>query len=217
MSRVWAVAAPLIGTMRRASRTTRFLPLAAVWACLGCDTAGWSSGGQVGYRPADRQDEIVAVRSFYSLLPWVRDPDGAITGFRVRTYFVSGRTDKGEFVPGDIHVTLNTLERRPDGALERQRLHEWVFPEREAAGFRVLKRAVGGDSYGFVLQWPAGLEVMGRTVEITTYYHRSDGRFIYSPPRQFRVPLPFGQIAPRTPATPAATQPGAPSPGARGG
>lgn len=202
--------------MRQYVPTSCWLAGLVALACLGCETTGWSSGDSTATRPADRHDGIVAVRSFYTLLPWLRDPDGAITGFQVRTYFVSGRTDKGEFVPGDIHITLNALDRQPDGSLARHRLHEWVFSEREAAGFRVLKRAIGGDSYGFVLQWPPTLDVMGRTVEITTYYHRSDGRFIYSPPRQFKVPVPLGQLPPRTPSTPVTTQPAASAPAGRG-
>ena len=181
-----------------ASTTRRVLSMAGRMALLGmllpglgCEAAGWH-----GAKGTNVDDDVVAIRHFYSPLPWLTNSDGRITGFFVRAYFVSGKTDKGVFVPGTISVTMNVLQTRLEGGFDRQLGHEWSFTGEEVAGFRVRKASKLGDSYGFVLQWPPEADVMGRRVEIVFSYRRGDGRVVTGPPRQLPVPLPAGYPAP---------------------
>ncbi len=161
----------------------------------GCDTTG--ARGSFDYAP--RNDDIVSIYNYYPQLPWIRNVDDRITGIKTRTYFQSGRTGKGTFVPGEIAVELSLVVPRREGGFDRVLLHEWRFSERAAAGFRILRESMLGDSYGFALIWPDELELMGHRIEVRFKYRRSDGRVIYGPRRQFKVPLPPGYRAPATP------------------
>lgn len=159
----------------------------------GCESFG--SGGGVGTAPI--KDDVAEIINYYPLLPWLHDADGRVCGLKVRTYFKSGKKEKGIFVTGPISITLNEVWREPDGRFSRKRIHDWTFSTAQADGFRIVKPAIGGDSYGFFLHWPEDLDVMGRTIEVVFYYQRSDGKFIVGRPWQRQVPLPPGFPAPR--------------------
>ena len=186
-----------IQTLRFARRTAWprivFL-LAAAGAAVGCESFGSGSGR---LRPAPIDDDVVEIINYFPLLPWTHDADGRVSGVKVRTYFKSGKREKGIFVTGPINVTLSEVWRQRDGRFSRERIHEWSFGRAQADGFRIVKPAIGGDSYGFFLHWPNDLDVMGRTVEIVFHYQRSDGKFIIGRPWQRQVPLPAGFPAPR--------------------
>ena len=154
-------------------------------------------GGNGGFSRATHGNDIVAINSFYNPWPWLRDADDRIVGFRVPVYFVSGKIDKGVFVSGTIKVTINILQPSPKGGFDRQLVREWILDEQQAAGYRVRKRSIMGNYYGFVLKWPPDADVMGRRIELAFKYQRPDGRVIASPPRQLKVPLPPGFPAPR--------------------
>ena len=181
-----------------ASTTRRVLSMAgreALFGLLllsfGCEAAGWRGAGGKSLN-----DDVVAIRQFYTPPIWLTDADGRISGFSVRTYFVSGKTNKGVFVSGTIGVTMNVLQAKPEGGFDRQRAQEWSFTGAEAAGFRVTKTSKLGDSYGFVLQWPPEADVMGRRIEIVFTYLRGDGQVVTGPSRQIPVPLSAGYPAP---------------------
>lgn len=178
-------------------RTGSLFSLVLLAGLTGCETGGSNRGGGFDYAP--RNDRIVAIRHFYAQRPWFHDSDGKVIGFTVRTYFVSGETDKGVFVPGRITVTMNVLERSLEGGFDQTFAHRWTFSEREAASFRYVTDRVAllGDSYGFVLRWPPDLELMGRRIDVQFTYERTDGRIIAGPRRQFQVELPSGFPRPR--------------------
>jgi len=194
------------------------MPGVALFALLvsGCEAPGPTgesgpSGTQGGwlealFSPSPAQDDVIAIRQFYNPLPWLRDADGRISGFYTRAYFVSARTNKGVFVRGPITVTLSRLRPRATGGYDRELVHEWTLDEEAARGFRVVKTSRLGDSYGFALQWPPEVDVMGRRVEIAFAYQRADGRVIRGVPRQLFVPVPPGFAPPRDP------EPAAPTP-----
>lgn len=139
------------------------------------------------------RDDVVAIRTFWSPVPWLTDSDGRAVGFRVPVYFVSGQTELGAFVPGEIEIKLYAVERRSDGRSERQLVHEWKFDEAAATPFRVRKRAVAGYFYGFMLTWPEELDLSGRTIEIAFSYHSRSGRAVEGPAKQLPVPGRPGQ------------------------
>jgi hypothetical protein len=168
------------------------LPLACLAASAGCGL----EAGPTYNRPAPTDDPIVAIRQFYPTRPWLRDTDDRVIGFTARAYFVSGETDRGQFVPGTISVVMNLLRPRAGGGYVRERLHEWTFDEQQARGFRITRPSILGESYGFVLRWPETLNVMGCPIEVVFYYGRTDDRIIAGPPRQLRVELPPGYTAP---------------------
>jgi hypothetical protein len=170
--------------------------LAAVSVAAGCESFG-SSGRGGGFRTAPIDDDVVEIINYYPLLPWTYDADGRVAGVKVRTYFKSGKREKGIYVTGPISVTLSEVWRGRDGQFHRERIHEWSFSRAQADGFRIVKPAIGGDSYGFFLHWPTDLDVMGRTIELVFHYQRSDGKFIIGRPWQRKVPLPPGFPAPR--------------------
>jgi hypothetical protein len=144
------------------------------------------------------RDDIVAIRQFYSTEPWIRDAEGRYTGVFVRVYLVSAETEKGAFVPGTIKAAMYALTLRPDGTYQRELMHEWSFDQQQAAGYRVRKSSVLGDSYGFVLRWPAELELMGREVQVMFSYQKEDGEVIARRGSRFRVPVPTGHAYPQT-------------------
>jgi hypothetical protein len=183
---------------------------------LGCDAAG--ARGAVS--PERIRGDIVAIRQFYAIDPWIFDDEGRVTGLMARVYFVAPRAKDGEpkgfFVPGTIDVTMHVLNPRPDGTYERVSVYNWSFSPRQAEGFRITKASAMGDSYGLVLRWPPELNVMGREMQITFNYARDNGEVVTQRGRHFRVPLPVamglgtpGDLPAMTsrPSPPAATQP----------
>lgn len=146
------------------------------------------------------RDDIVVIRQFWSHLPWIVGENDRIAGFFATTYFVSGETEKGAFVPGRILAWLYELLRQTDGTSKRQVVHTWELDHDAAMGFRVRKLAVGGYYYGLVLSWPPDIDVSGKLIEIELGYERTDGRVIVAKPRRFRVPLPVGGGYRRPPA-----------------
>ncbi len=180
-------------------RTRRGLPtrwaagLIVAGLCAGCDTTGWHSG------PSGTRDDIVSIYQLYMRPPWLRDEEGRISGVRVRVYLVpvvSGPNDepKGVFVPGIIKAMMYALTPRPDGTYERELVHEWDFTARQAAGFRLSKRSMLGDSYGFYLRWPDDVDVLGRAVVFEFSYQRRDGKVIVQRGSRLPVPAPAGYI-----------------------
>ncbi len=78
--------------------------------------------------------------------------------------------------------------------------HEWQLDQRQAEGFRIVKRSTLGDSYGLVLRWPRELDLSGREVEIRFSYIRTDGRVIQGRPTPLPEPVPAGAPTPTAPA-----------------
>ncbi|MCA9242328.1 MAG: hypothetical protein KDA32_00125 [Phycisphaerales bacterium] len=134
------------------------------------------------------RDDIIEIIQY-----WPRDPwglrDGRVRAFRVATYFVSGKTEKGAFVDGVIRAHLYRLYADDKGDPQRELAHEWELPASEAMGFAVRKAAIGGYYYGFILSWPDDLNLGGDWVQIVFSYQRNDGREIESPPKLLRVPM----------------------------
>jgi hypothetical protein len=178
------------------------LGLGGLLVCLGCEAQtgpGRYPKSRVGGRPVSpaeaidpttvpTRDDIVAIYQFWPNVPWLFESD-RVVGFRVTTYFVSGETELGEFVPGKVFAWIYKLARGPDGKLARELAHMWEFDEAEGMGYRVRRRAVGGYHYGFALSWPPNVELDGRQVEIEFGYERKDGTIVTSAPRRFRMPV----------------------------
>ncbi len=150
------------------------------------------------------RDDIVEIYQPWPQTPWLYDEFGRVVGFRVRTYFISGTTQKGAFVPGTIVIKLSEVHRLPGGRYQRIALHTWEFSERDALGYRIRRLALTGYSYGFVLRWPQELDLAGKTIEIAFYYRRLNGSVVRGLPRRFRVPV-SGERPVRTAPT---TEPG---------
>lgn len=167
--------------------------LVAAGLCVGCDTTGWHSDD------SSPRDDIVAIHQLYMRPPWLRDEEGRINGVRVRVYFVpaasrANEAAKGVFVPGIIKAALFALTPRPDGTYERELVHEWDFTARQAAGFRLSKRSMLGDSYGFYLRWPDDIGVSGRAVVFEFKYERRDGKVVTQRGSRLPVPAPAGYV-----------------------
>lgn len=185
-------------------RFRRLALLAAGLALLpGCEAPGPASqpgsagpprSGRTGLAPeidpqrVPTRDDITQIVQFWGQLPW-RKRDDRIIGFQVPTYFVSGQTDRGAFVPGRILVWLYEVDLAGPAGANRTLRYMWELDQAEAMGFRVRREAIGGYYYGFILTWDDSLDLEGRTVDIQFGYERLDGRVIEGRPQRLRVPL----------------------------
>ncbi|MFQ5805203.1 MAG: hypothetical protein ACE5I3_01995 [Phycisphaerae bacterium] len=176
-----------------------FVALATV--CAGCETPPKApSRTPIGRTEIDStkiptRDDIVQIIQYWPQVPWLQERE-RIVGFRVPVYFVSGQTEKGAFVPGNIYVWVYELVPGEDGRRQRKLVHMWEFDQGDALGFRVNKRAVGGYFYGFPLTWPKELALEGKEIEVQFGYERTDKGVLLSPPRRFSVPVPAGYQPP---------------------
>jgi hypothetical protein len=157
--------------------------------------AGDQRQGDIDPTQIETRDDIVQVIQFWPQWPWLEEAN-RVVGFRVTVYFVSGQTEKGAFVPGNIFVWLYTLEPTPEGGRERKLAHLWEFDQRESMGFRVAKRAIGGYFYGFPLAWPKELDLEGKQIEIQFGYERLNKKVILGSPKIYRVPVLTGYEPP---------------------
>jgi len=178
----------------------------AVLAATGCQTTAsrsqgstWLGKGGGDGREKNRidstgietRDDIVQIVSFWNQPYWLQDSE-RVRGFKTTVYFVSGQTEKGAFVPGNILVWIYELTPTGHGnRTERKLVHGWQFNEREARPIRVNRRAVGGYYYGMPLQWPSELHLEGKQVEIQIGYERLTGGVVLSSPRRFKTPVPI--------------------------
>lgn len=138
------------------------------------------------------EDDIFKIVQYWPQHPWLMR-DERIVGFKVPTYFISGKTQRGAFVPGNVRVDLYRLDIYNDGTYDRTLVQGWTFDEATAAGFRVRKRTIQGYYYGFVLEWDRSLDLTGNFIEIAFGYERiSDGRIVQAATRRLKVPRNSG-------------------------
>lgn len=169
------------------ARTGPFLLGCCLLATLGCQNP-LGGAGPAGQPRDDLRDDIVSIVQFWQQFPWIRH-DERILGFFVTIYFVSAETEKGVFVREPILIWLYDTALDERGRRRRgELLQTWTFDRRQADGFRVRKRAIGGDHYGFIVRWDESLDLAGKQVEIQFGYQRgSDQRLVLGTPRRFQV------------------------------
>ncbi|MGD8453042.1 MAG: hypothetical protein PVJ57_14585 [Phycisphaerae bacterium] len=167
--------------------------------------------GEIDVHRIKTHDDITAVYCFYARDPWLRDNDGIVIGFKSSVFFHSAATERGAFVPGKVLVWLYTVQRGSDGRYTRDFVHGWEMNEHDAMQWRVRYERKLGYQYGFPLRWPAGVDLVGKQVEIVFGYERLDQRVIEGTPRRFRVPVPIG-YRPAEPNEPANAEPPPASP-----
>lgn len=149
------------------------------------------------------RDDVVDISQYSPMVPWMWDEEaGGVVGIKTRVYLLSAETGRGTFVSGSFTVHLDVLTPKPDGSYLRQTAHSWTFDEREAYGFRVVEPSIMGASYGLILNWPRGVVVDGRQVQLTFEYERSDGVRVMRRGSRFRVPLPVREATPPTAVEP---------------
>lgn len=179
----------------REARCCWLVVLSALGVCAGCESTGWHEAGGVLH------DDVVAIHQYYMRPSWFRDEEGEVSGVRVRTYFLPAVAQgeemaKGVFVPGTIEALLYQLAPRPDGTDEYHVVHQWSFDRQAAMGFRVRKRSLLGESYGFYLKWPPELNLRGRQIMIEFRYERRDGQVVRGRGARLLVPGPPASPAP---------------------
>ena len=184
--------------------------LLLLFVCAGCQSDRSSSSGWLGKNQAatarernkidstriKTRDDIVQIVQFWNQPYWLQD-SRRVSGFKVTVYFVSGESEKGAFVPGNIFVWVYELVPTAPGQYEKKIAHVWEFDEKEAMATRVNKRAVGGYFYGFPLKWPASVSLEGKQIEIQIGYERiGNKQVVLSSPRRFHVPVPIEFASP---------------------
>jgi hypothetical protein len=157
--------------------------------CAGCESPG------PDYRAPRLRDDIVEIHQYLMRPAWVKDEEGRINGLRVRTYFLPGTPAgkdiaKGVFVSGTFTCSLYALGPRPDGTHQRELVHTWSFDARGAAGFRMTRASIMGESYGLFLIWPDDVDPTGREIMLDVKYQRRDGRVVAYRGARMRVPGP---------------------------
>lgn len=158
---------------------------AALLALAGCQAFTPRGPNEIDPLSIETRDDIVQVVAYWPQTAWTYDSDGNPKGIRPAVYFVSGQLQKGAFVSGPI--TISVSEVSEGGAGERsgfRLLHEWRFDSAVHRSFRIAKKAITGYYYGFPLDFPPGVDVTGKEVEIVVAYRRSDGREIKSTPKR---------------------------------
>jgi hypothetical protein len=135
----------------------------------------------------DTRDDVIRIIPYWSQVPWLKSSD-VVVGFGVRVYFVSGETEVGTFVPGQIQILTNLLT--PEGDyLRRSLVHQKTIVGQEEVGFRVRRKSPIGYSYGFPVRWPDDLNLAGKQIEVLIRYVRTNGTTIDSASKRLRVPL----------------------------
>jgi hypothetical protein len=145
---------------------------------------------QIDPTRVEERDDITAVYTFLPKPPWLRDTDGRVVGLKASAYFLSGKTQRGAFVPGTILVWLYEVKSGPRGRYARDYVFGWEMDRQEAMKWRVRYVRKLGYQYGLPLYWPNELDLSGKLIEVEFGYERLDGRIIVGPPRRFRVPVP---------------------------
>lgn len=144
----------------------------------------------------ETRDDIVQIVAYWNQPYWLQDSE-RVRGFKATVYFVSGESEKGAFVPGNMFVWIYEMVPAGRGRFERKLVHGRQFSEAEALALRVNKRAAGGYYYGMILQWPRDVYLEGKQVQIQFGYERqSNKQVVLSPSRSFKVPVPINFIPP---------------------
>ena len=192
------------------ARGLMFTGTAALVLCAaGCQSGsagrGGGKGGKSPYLDIEKEpkrDDIVRLVQFWNPAPWLYDSTNRVIGFKVPTYFVSAETEKGTFVTGTVFAWLHLVERSEQREVLRRTVHMWQLQPNEVFLFASRKKAIAGFFHGFMLTWPASLDVAGRTIELEFGYERGDGHLVMGSTRRFRVPgrPSRSPIPPRQPA-----------------
>lgn len=176
-------------TLRSFARRLSFSGALVLLLCAGgCQSSSRAKDHYINIERVPKRDDIVRVVQFWNPVPWIYDSTNRVIGFKVPTYFISSKTEKGAFVTGTVFVWLHLVERDKQGKIVRRTVHIWQMEKDEVFLFAIRKEAIGGYYHGFILTWPTNLDLAGRDVEIEFGYQRGDGRLVMASPRDFRVP-----------------------------
>jgi hypothetical protein len=166
--------------MRRSILLTLSLALAAL-AAGGCQAFGPAgNNGEIDPLRVPTRTDIVSIQIFWSNPIWLLNSDSEPVGIQAPVYFVSGETQRGAFVDGNITVWMYELTPNASSRNDRKLLYEWKLDGPAERIFRVRRKAIGGYYYGLRLLWPSDLPVDGKQVEIVVGYTRPDGTVIRS-------------------------------------
>lgn len=177
-----------VGNMWRG--LTAVAALWAVSALCGC------AGGRQEFDASRVQtnDQISAVAVFWDQRDlWLYRPDNTdvVAGFQMNVYFLSGRSGKGVFVPGDIVVKVFVEEMTEQGQ-QTFLAHQARLTEQEAVKWRYTKRGTLGYYYGLRIDWPRDRDALlaGREIEVRVEYEADSGRLVRSTAHRLNVPRP---------------------------
>lgn len=182
--------------MRLNLRTQRLLCglcLLAGIALTGCQAAGQREKFDASAIRTD--DNIISVVVLWDERDlWLYRPENTevVAGFRMNTYFVSGTTDKGAFVPGLIRAKAAMDQVQPDGAVKPVVVFEKTLDVEQAMKWRYTTKKLMGYGYGLQIDWPRELDdiVAGRQIQVVVEYISNSGRVVRSSARRLAVPAP---------------------------
>lgn len=163
-------------------------------AAGGCQAPGAARSGFDASRiPTD--DNIISVFVLWDERDlWLYRPDNTelVAGFRMNAYFVSGRTDKGVFVPGLIRVKVAMDQLQPGGRVVPVVVYQDELDVEQAMKWRYTKKRMMGYAYGLQIDWPRELDevVAGKEIQVVVEYLSNSGRIIRSSVRRLAVPAP---------------------------
>jgi hypothetical protein len=166
---------------------------ALVWAVVGhvgvlfLLVAGTGCAGPGG---TVERANITQVIKFHRRVPWLQfsEKDAEIDGLAIASvYLIDGRTQKGVFAEGTLHVHLYRIDRDDEGFEMPIRVYEWSFDTEQAKPFRVKESYPLGWAYHPRLYW-GDLYLGDQEIEVQILFERSDGRVMGSRGQRFRVP-----------------------------
>jgi hypothetical protein len=148
-----------------------------------------ASSKVVAARPTPKRtvkSPVKRVFCLYEQKPWLKELDAAgdadPEGIAYRVFLLDD-SERGTLRNGMFHISLYTVDRKPDGSLERSLASDWHYPTDTFSPVR----GVMGLGYSIGLRW-ASKNIAGREIEITTLYEDVDGRSVRSATKRLRVP-----------------------------
>jgi len=165
---------------------------AALLAASGCaPDQPWFGDAQSrrGPRPSPG-DDVVRVVCFYQQPLWLnldRERDANPEGFKFNMYLVSRKTNKGVLADGVLHTRMYCREKRPGQPTRRHEVCAWT--QALADVVRTNRAFQLGWAYQPHFYW-ADADVLGKEVEIVSWYEPLDGRKIYAQTKTLKVPAP---------------------------
>lgn len=174
--------------MRRLRRAAALTSAALV---IGSLLAGCANKKENSITTSPMEADVFQIIKFYPAQMWQRRrvDDLNPNGFVVTVYLISGKTQKGAFGDGTIHVDMHVAQYDKAGMKTFVPAYSWSLDPDQALPYRVIKEGAIGWGYMLHLFWPDDVDVLGKEVSLTISYTRSDGRVIRSRPHHHRVPI----------------------------
>ncbi len=157
---------------------------------VGCtDQQGWGGNKQAaGSSAGSPGHEVGRVICFYQPPVWLNldiEGDPNPEGFKFNMYLVSRKTGRGIIAKGVLQSRMYVTDRLPDETTQRREVCAWTRDLDQVV--RTTREYELGWGYQPRFYW-GDADVLGRSIEIVTWYEAPNGRKVYARTHSERVP-----------------------------